>query len=266
MAEPSPAAAAASPGPAEGGELLPQSSLYAGELIPPSFYAARKRRMEVAAQQQGAGGPRLSLTRLTCAMTLTPSGTLDDAVALLREGVAACDGASGLCLGIGRGIVNVLECPADDAMAFLGRIRDHVKHPDTATIKCATVLAACEDCPNRVFAGWECRFVKKPRESGIDLASEGAFTVGNAVYTGLITLGNKLTERKLSAEDYASALNNLKQYFAEYVPSSERVVALAEAEDLMDVAEYIELYGSPVNLQLESDNLWPVQAVISDYI
>ena len=263
MAEPSPGPAV-SPGAAEGADAAvaaQQASMYAGELIPPSFFDARKRRLDTS-------GERLSLTRLGLALSLTPSGNPEEAVALLKDGVTACAGVepSGLCLGLGRGLICIVECGAEDAMGFLGRLRDHLKHPDTATVKCVTLLSACEDCPTRVFAGWECRFVSKPRETGIDLASEGALTIANGVYANLVTLGKKLTERRLTKADYSSALDNLKQYFGEYVPSSERVVALSETDDLMNVAEYLELYASPINLTLESDSLWPPQQVISDYL
>ena len=263
MAEPSPGAAA-SPDAAAGADIgAAGGSAYSGELIPPSFFHARKRRLDAS-----AATARLSLTRLGLALSLTPSGNPEEAVALLRDGVTACAGVepSGLCLGLGRGLVCIVECGAEDAMSFLGRLRDHLKHPDTATVKCVTLLAACEDCPSRVFSGWECRFVTKPRETGVDLASEGALTIANGVYANLVLLGKKLTERRLTKVDYNSALDNLKQYFGEYVPSSERVVALSETSDLMNVGEYLELFASPINLTLESDSLWPVQAVISDYV
>ncbi len=57
--------------------------------------------------------------------------------------------------------------------------------------------------------------------------------------------------------DLPAALDNLRQRYPQFLPSNERVVALAQCERVTSLVEYLALYDDPIDLVLEGQLVWP---------
>lgn len=63
-----------------------------------------------------------------------------------------------------------------------------------------------------------------------------------------------------SQADIPAALDNLRQRYPQYLPSNERVTALAGWDKVTSLAEFLAIYDEPVELTLESNLVWPAPA------
>ena len=127
------------------------------------------------------------------------------------------------------------------------------------------VLAHCEQCPKPVFSEWAFRTLSLAKESDIDLEAEDPTSAAFYAYHKLCKLGRKLNEKKLSREDLTAALDYLKQYYSEFLPSNERLLAFTNCGDLATLEEHLELYSTPIHLDLERDRVHPIQKLVKYY-
>jgi hypothetical protein len=75
----------------------------------------------------------------------------------------------------------------------------------------------------------------------------------------LVQLGKQLTAKDLSQTDLNSALDHLKQYYGEYLPSNERVIALAEQDSIFSIEDFLSFHGDSIDLSLAAEKVWPIQ-------
>ena len=67
-----------------------------------------------------------------------------------------------------------------------------------------------------------------------------------------------LAVRDLSSQaDIPAALDNLRQRYPQFLPSNERVTALAGWDKVTSLSEYLAIYDDPIELVQESDLVWP---------
>ena len=57
--------------------------------------------------------------------------------------------------------------------------------------------------------------------------------------------------------DIPAALDNLRQRYSQFLPSNERVTALATWDKVTSLAEYLAIYDDPIELFQESALVWP---------
>ena len=53
----------------------------------------------------------------------------------------------------------------------------------------------------------------------------------------------------------------LAQY-ADKLPGKNLIVLLADADEFFPLQEYVELFAGPYNLDLESENVWPIEKLV----
>lgn len=63
--------------------------------------------------------------------------------------------------------------------------------------------------------------------------------------------------------DISAALDLLQQRYSSFIPAADLVKAFCGFEKLPDLAEYMELFDSPVEVDLESDRTWPVPPALT---
>ena len=169
---------------------------------------------------------------------------------------------NGLGLVQSQSIVSVVESTPAACMSYLKAIAAECAAADEGegqleawSVEDVRVVANSEDCPNACFGPWAFREITLPREQDIDLEQENVTSAAFSVYSRLVQLGKQLTAKDLSDVDLSSALDHLKQYYGEYLPSNERVIALAEQESIFSIEDWLGFHASPVDLSLASSSL-----------
>jgi hypothetical protein len=171
----------------------------------------------------------------------------------------------GLALVQSQSLISVVESTPSACMAYLKLIAAECAAADEGeleswSIEDVRVIANSEDCPAACFGPWACREITVAREQDIDLEQENVTSAAFSVYSRLVQLGKQLTAKDLSQTDLSSALDHLKQYYGEYLPSNERVIALAEQESIFSVEDFLTFHGDSVDLSLAAERVWPIRA------
>jgi len=171
----------------------------------------------------------------------------------------------GLALIQSQSLVSVVESTPTACMAYLRLVAAECAAADEGegqleawSIEDVRVVANSEDCPSACFGPWDCREITVAREQDIDLEQENVTSAAFSVYSRLVQLGKQLTAKDLSEADMTSALDHLKQYYGEYLPSNERVIALAEQESIFSVEDFLAFHGDSIDLSLAAERVWPI--------
>lgn len=175
----------------------------------------------------------------------------------------------GLGLIQAQSFVSFVEAPPDVCTAYLrlikGDVYDEEKddEPENWSLEEVRVVAQVEDCPFPCFGTWAFREVQLAREQDVDLEQEGFTEASFSLMTKLSQLGKQLTEKGGSASDMESALDHLKQYYTEYLPSNERVIAFTEQDAIFSLDEFLQFHADPIDITLASDHAWPMPKPVS---
>ena len=66
-----------------------------------------------------------------------------------------------------------------------------------------------------------------------------------------------------SQADISAALDLLQQRYSSFIPAADLVKAFCSFEKLPSLDEYMTMFDSPVEVDLESDRTWPVPPPLS---
>ncbi|PNW88650.1 hypothetical protein CHLRE_01g038750v5 [Chlamydomonas reinhardtii] len=150
--------------------------------------------------------------------------------------------------------IHVIEGKTPQLMAVLREVLNHGADVRLAETR---VVSSCEDVPGRHFNGWYVAYLPSGStvESMDPLDAFGAVKGATDINTFLRKAGPELlapmdpeTRRKLSNVDAS----------LEDVPAQELVLSLTPTEDAPTVAEYLDIFDAPVNVDLESEQVWPM--------
>jgi hypothetical protein len=248
----------------EGGPEEPTEVPLQDRSLPVSLYDALKTRQE-------ADGTAVRWTR--CMVVARVVGTAASVgphhLELLQKAAANPEGEDFPVRGLGlvqsQSIISVVESTPAACMAYLKAIAAECAAAEEGegqleawSVEDVRVVANSEDCPNSCFGPWAFREITLPREQDIDLEQENVTSAAFSVYSRLVQLGKQLTAKGLSDADLSSALDHLKQYYGEYLPSNERVIALAEQESIFSNEDWLGFHAAPVDLPLASERVWPI--------
>ncbi|GLC67795.1 hypothetical protein PLESTF_000608200 [Pleodorina starrii] len=142
---------------------------------------------------------------------------------------------------------------------LMGVLREVLTHGSELRLTETRVISSCEDVPARYFNTWYAAFL--PSNSSVEvmdpLDTFGAVKSASNINAFLRKAGPELTSpqdpetrRKLSAVESSF----------EEVPAQEVVLSLAPTEDAPTVSEYLDIFDAPVNVDLESEQVWPMPA------
>ena len=266
-----PSAAAAVGDPALGPDGEPAEVPIESQDLPISYFEAIQQRLE-----------RDSLeTRWTRCMIVARIAGKASAVgshhaALLEAASANSEGDAFPIHGLGivqsQSLACIVESTPTACMAYLQAIaaecaaaEDGEHQLEPWAIEDVRVVANSEDCPRACFGPWAYREISVAREQDIDLEQENITDAAFNVYSRLVQLGKQLTGKELSEGDMSSALDHLKQYYGEYLPSNERVLALAEQEIIFSLEAFLDFHCSPIDLELQSEKVWPIPKPVVEY-
>jgi hypothetical protein len=224
---------------------------------------ADKSLLDVIQARFEAGGGRESLTRMLYVGAIPKSATKHQVCDYHANFLTEIEAdVSGLMLLQQNSFVNLIEATPDVIHALLRHLQVETENP-AGCISSVRIVACSEDCPNPAFVSWSYRSISLPVESAVDLEKEDIVVSSFEMYNKLVKLGQQLSDADLSQADIPAALDNLKQRFPQFLPSNERVVAFTVCEKVTSLAEYLEIYDSPVDVVLESDRVWPAPAAMT---
>jgi hypothetical protein len=172
----------------------------------------------------------------------------------------------GVALIQSQSLISIVESTPTACMRYLKLIADECAAAEDSdaglepwSIEDVRVVANSEDCPSACFGPWAFREITVAREQDIDLEQENVTSAAFSVYSRLVQLGKQLTAKDLSQTDLNSALDHLKQYYGEYLPSNERVIALAEQDSIFSIEDFLSFHGDSIDLSLAAEKVWPIQ-------
>jgi hypothetical protein len=154
-----------------------------------------------------------------------------------------------------------LETTADE---FL-RICEQLHTPqqtvmDRASLK---VLASCDDNGVRLLQGLYFRKISITRAA----SDAGEWTddtlrqVCVDAFLGIVKFVKKIGP--MAPAEIRKILTNLSNSDQMLLPSNELLLWLMAHDDVMPLGEFLEVYNSPIHLELESERVWPVHPLVS---
>jgi hypothetical protein len=152
---------------------------------------------------------------------------------------------------------NLIEASPDAIYALLRHL-DTLSKADSPLVTDLKVISAVDDCPRRAFQSWSYRSPSLAPEAGFSLEGEDVLEAGFQLYSKLVAVGQQLTDADLTQETLGTALDTLKQRFADYLPSDERVRAFAVHPKTKAVAAFLRVYDAPIAVKLPSTQAKPL--------
>jgi len=124
----------------------------------------------------------------------------------------------------------------------------------------SSVISCTEDVPHLAFDFWEASFVNTPGPSGeVDACDEESLVnVASEVNLNLLKMGQHFST--MTSEGCSAALQSLKTTWPD-LPKPETIHSMILATDVPSVGDFLEIFNTPVNLDLESEKIWPVESL-----
>ncbi|KAG1654587.1 hypothetical protein FOA52_008734 [Chlamydomonas sp. UWO 241] len=165
---------------------------------------------------------------------------------------------SGLLLVYPAVMVHVLEATTPALMDILAAVQSAL--PADSKIAEARVISSTEDIPSRCFHAWHAAFMNS--SSGADTADacDGSTIVKTASeLSSFLRKAGAVLEGQPETE-VRRRLESLESYMDMDVPAPEVLLSLTPAADAPTLAEYLDMFNGPVNVDFDSDMVWPMPA------
>eukprot|EP00798_Chlamydomonas_sp_ICE-L_P001595 gene1595-32983_t len=128
--------------------------------------------------------------------------------------------------------------------------------PDSAIAE-ARVVASTEDIPVRVYSAWNAAFVNTASSADVMDPADAATLVKNASEINAFVRKVGPTLSNLSESDVQRRLSAMESYY-EDAPNPEVILSLVPSEEAPTMLEYLDIFDSPVNVDLDSEQVWPL--------
>ncbi len=119
------------------------------------------------------------------------------------------------------------------------------------------VISSVEDCPTRDLKRWGVYSANPPSEDDIDVRAEGAPSVAASLVAQVMRDASDFPDGP-----QGGGLAPLPRSVA--VPSSGRLLACCKSELFPEMGEFLALFHEPVGVDVESDQVWPLQNVVDN--
>jgi len=121
------------------------------------------------------------------------------------------------------------------------------------------IIVATEDIPYRAFPSWVTRVLNIGRNvtpSDPPSEIEDLEPQISETYLNLLQLGRGLSEQDPGRLE--EVLDALRTRYKDQLPSNEQLNTFIQSDDTFEIGEWLEVYDSPIDIQLERDLIWPV--------
>ncbi|KAG3108199.1 hypothetical protein PI124_g12446 [Phytophthora idaei] len=164
--------------------------------------------------------------------------------------------ATGLVLVHDATVVIFLETTAEQFVVILKQLQQQ-RIIDAGSMK---ILANCDDHGVRILQGLYFKKIVLNRSDAGEWTDDTAPQCIVEIFLNLIKFIKKIGP--MPPGEIRKFLNNLSNTDQTFLPSNDLVLWLLGREELMTLDEYLDLFDSPVAVELESERVWPVHPLI----
>eukprot|EP01038_Epipyxis_sp_PR26KG_P016783 gene16783-22970_t len=160
---------------------------------------------------------------------------------------------TGLLIGQGNCILHLLEGSCTSILRIINNFVDY--SPDSAIIS-ANIVYNVEDRPKRYFPQWYSSIIQERiATAGDEVTEENCKDAVHELAYQLLEIGSGLQEESDEGELELTRYSN-------YIPGKNLVTALSISTHFFSVEEFLQLYFDPYHVDIESEQLWPVEKVV----
>ncbi|XP_042305963.1 testis-expressed protein 47-like isoform X5 [Sceloporus undulatus] len=166
------------------------------------------------------------------------------------------EGITGLLLLYPTCIVHILESSSDVLYSILRDLRD-MEEQQRALVLDAKILIMSHKIPSRLFQQWHYKVLRvSERHLDYDTSQEdSAETLTHECLTVLLKLGKHLLQHPKSPKNLP---DTILEKVPELIVHQNTICYLLACHELLSPAQYLQLFDFPVNLQMDSENMWPM--------
>uniref|UniRef100_K3WXI8 Uncharacterized protein n=1 Tax=Globisporangium ultimum (strain ATCC 200006 / CBS 805.95 / DAOM BR144) TaxID=431595 RepID=K3WXI8_GLOUD len=170
--------------------------------------------------------------------------------------------ATGLVLLQESTILIFLETTADQFLVLCRQLLQQ-RIIDAASLR---VLASCDDNAERILQGLYFKKVVVTRQGGNDANGSGEWTDDSLhplavdTFLNLIKFAKKIGP--MTPAEIRKTLTNLSNSDQMCLPSNDLLLSLLDREEFMGLDEFLYVFDSPIEIELESERVWPVHPLI----
>mmetsp|Transcript_5862 Transcript_5862/g.6717 ORF Transcript_5862/g.6717 Transcript_5862/m.6717 type:complete len:237 (+) Transcript_5862:394-1104(+) len=152
-------------------------------------------------------------------------------------------------------VLHMIETTTKAIMSLLREINQVPK--DDQLLRNLTIISSTEDIPSRGFQKLYHCYVNEAQREGIEAMDVDAMvTEVSDMNINMIKLGKHLMG--LGARELDAALESLRSAYPD-LPTAVPIIGLCLAEDgPPTLEEFLDIYDRPVDIDLESENVWPM--------
>lgn len=230
-----------------------------------SFDAPRQSLLDVVQEKLQKQGKTIVYSRIVLVAALDSKVSSKNAIQELYEDFFAksrpeeTPDHTGMFLIFPNCFVLVIETQTKNILSFLRELsKVHVTSRRYSNMR---IISSTEDIPSRVFSKWFCTFCGAPTSDKIEsIPAEELVNKASEVNLNFIKFGKQLC--LMNQPEQESALRDLRSAYFE-IPSTQQVMALATSTEAPSLEEFMEIYDSPIDVDLDSENVWPMQVPIT---
>ncbi|KAF1317661.1 hypothetical protein FI667_g14598, partial [Globisporangium splendens] len=170
--------------------------------------------------------------------------------------------ATGLVLLQESTILIFLETTADQFLVLCRQLLQQ-RIIDAASVR---VLASCDDNAERILQGLYFKKVVVTRQGGSDANGSSEWTDDSLcplavdAFLNLIKFAKKIGP--MVPAEIRKTLTNLSNSDQMCLPSNDLVLWLLGRDEFMGLDEFLHVFDSPIEIELESERVWPVHPLI----
>ena len=135
---------------------------------------------------------------------------------------------------------------------------------DNAPVNTLAILSSSEDISKRAFNMPYSTFLNEASAAATLIEdSEKLVAAASAANISILQLGEKLSS--LSGDEAQNLLLNLRSSFTTF-PTQETFSAIIEADDTPTVNKFLDFFGKPVDVTLDTEIAWPAPEALEAYL
>ncbi len=142
--------------------------------------------------------------------------------------------------------------------------RLHSSELDNSPVNNLTILSSSEDISKRIFNMPYSTFLNEASAAAVLFDdSDKLVATATAANNSILQLGEKL--QSLSGDEAQNLLANLRSSMTTF-PTQETFSAIIDADDTPSLDEFLDFFGKPIDIQLESEIVWPAPEALEAHL
>ncbi|QDZ21188.1 hypothetical protein HOP50_05g37140 [Chloropicon primus] len=159
---------------------------------------------------------------------------------------------------------SVITIEAEQSVLWDVVKRLHSSELDNAPVDNLTILSSSEDISKRAFNMPYSTFLNEASAAAVLIEdADKLISTASAANISILQLGEKLSG--LSGDEAQNLLSNLRSSFTTF-PTQETFAAIIGAEDTPGVDDFLEFFGKPMNITLDTEVAWPAPEFLEAHL